>query len=67
MRQYQIVGNNQFVLFYRRYWIDGEPNDHGIVGEDCGAIFNRGRARKTWFDAKCQTHKFEWLCEMQPK
>uniref|UniRef100_UPI003AB0D1DD uncharacterized protein n=1 Tax=Centroberyx gerrardi TaxID=166262 RepID=UPI003AB0D1DD len=35
------------------YWIDGEPNDHGLEGEDCAAIFNRGSPRKTWFDGKC--------------
>ncbi|XP_037602493.1 CD209 antigen-like [Sebastes umbrosus] len=47
------------------YWIQGEPNNHGEVGEDCAAVLNIANPRATWFDANCQENK-ERLCEMDP-
>ncbi|XP_033180913.1 CD209 antigen-like protein B [Mastacembelus armatus] len=47
------------------YWIQGEPNNHGAQGEDCGALINIDTPMRTWFDGNCQDAR-EWLCEMQP-
>lgn len=47
------------------YWIPGEPNNSGVLGEDCAALMNIKNPRATWFDANCQEKK-EWLCEMEP-
>ncbi|XP_041810445.1 C-type lectin domain family 4 member F-like [Chelmon rostratus] len=47
------------------YWIQGEPNNYGVVGEDCAALMNMKNPRATWFDANCVEEK-EWLCEMEP-
>ena len=52
------------------YWIDGEPNNHGEQGEDCAATYYRagsdygGDARHTWYDGKCNQHKYHWICEV---
>ncbi|CAK6957072.1 CD209 antigen-like protein E isoform X2 [Scomber scombrus] len=47
------------------YWIDGEPNNHGILGEHCAATVKLDRPTKTWYDASCENTK-QWLCEMAP-
>ncbi|KAM4620555.1 uncharacterized protein ACJ7VT_007224 [Polymixia lowei] len=49
------------------YWIDGEPNNHGEQGENCGAFYARSDARKTWYDGKCHHHQYNWICEMKPR
>lgn len=52
----------------KRYWMDGEPNNHGLEGEDCVCIIYSSQTPwKTWFDAKCNDHKLHWICEMPPK
>ncbi|XP_071354398.1 CD209 antigen-like protein E [Trachinotus anak] len=49
----------------QRYWVDGEPNNHGQRGEDCGlAVYRATNPWKTWFDGKCEDHRFHWICEM---
>ncbi|XP_040916003.1 CD209 antigen-like protein B [Toxotes jaculatrix] len=47
------------------YWIQGEPNNYGVQGENCGALMNIDTPRRTWFDGNCQVNR-EWLCEMRP-
>uniref|UniRef100_A0A3Q4GQ12 C-type lectin domain-containing protein n=1 Tax=Neolamprologus brichardi TaxID=32507 RepID=A0A3Q4GQ12_NEOBR len=46
----------------QRYWMDGEPNNHGK--EDCGvavsSIFNPWKTR---FDGHCNRHNLHWICE----
>ncbi|XP_005917057.3 C-type lectin domain family 4 member M [Haplochromis burtoni] len=48
----------------QRYWMDGEPNDQGTHGEDCGvavsSIFNPWKTR---FDGRCNWHNLHWICE----
>ncbi|XP_034714804.1 CD209 antigen-like protein E isoform X2 [Etheostoma cragini] len=46
------------------YWIQGEPNNLGPLGEDCAALKSIN-PRATWFDGNCQVNR-EWLCEMEP-
>ncbi|XP_029316577.1 CD209 antigen-like isoform X1 [Cottoperca gobio] len=49
----------------QRYWIDGEPNDIGHQGEDCGVIvYTSDNPWKTRFDANCQKDSKRWICEM---
>ncbi|KAF3701273.1 C-type lectin domain family 4 member E [Channa argus] len=55
---------NNVTLGDGRYWIQGEPNNHGD-NENCGAFLKIDDPRKSWFDSNCQDKK-EWLCEMQP-
>uniref|UniRef100_A0A669BYQ4 C-type lectin domain-containing protein n=1 Tax=Oreochromis niloticus TaxID=8128 RepID=A0A669BYQ4_ORENI len=46
------------------YWMDGEPNNDGINGEDCGvAVASISNPWKTRFDGKCQLHNLHWICE----
>ncbi|CAI5696704.1 unnamed protein product [Oreochromis niloticus] len=48
----------------QRYWMDGEPNNDGINGEDCGvAVASISNPWKTRFDGKCQLHNLHWICE----
>ncbi|XP_070775848.1 CD209 antigen-like protein E [Enoplosus armatus] len=56
---------NNVTLQDTGYWIEGEPNNYGTLGEDCAALMNINNPRETWFDASCQGIK-EWLCEMDP-
>ncbi|XP_076017689.1 uncharacterized protein LOC143009556 [Genypterus blacodes] len=49
------------------YWIDGEPNNHGVQGENCAAFYSSGNPRKTWYDGKCHHHHFYWMCETAPR
>lgn len=56
---------NNVTLQDAGYWIQGEPNNYGNVGEDCAALMNINNPMATWFDANCQENK-EWLCEMDP-
>ncbi|KAF0044432.1 hypothetical protein F2P81_003590 [Scophthalmus maximus] len=52
----------------QRYWMDGEPNNSGGNGEDCGiVIYSSSNPWKTWFDGQCQKHKLHWICEMPSK
>ncbi|XP_053290874.1 uncharacterized protein LOC128451126 [Pleuronectes platessa] len=49
----------------KRYWKDGEPNNHGPEGENCCSIgYASTNPWKTWVDAKCEEHKLHWICEM---
>ncbi|XP_059209670.1 CD209 antigen-like protein E [Centropristis striata] len=54
---------NNVTLQNERYWIQGEPINHGE--EDCAALLNMKKPRATWFYANCQEKK-EWLCEIEP-
>uniref|UniRef100_A0A8D3DWD4 C-type lectin domain-containing protein n=1 Tax=Scophthalmus maximus TaxID=52904 RepID=A0A8D3DWD4_SCOMX len=56
---------NNMTLLDGGYWIQGEPNNYGSQGEDCGAIVNIDNPRRSWFDGFCQSNR-EWLCEMGP-
>lgn len=48
-----------------RYWMDGEPNNHGHRGEDCvTTAFSLTFPWKTRNDLNCQTQKKFWICEM---
>lgn len=47
------------------YWIDGEPNNDGTLGEDCAVTVKQDNPTKTWNDANCEELK-KWLCEMAP-
>ncbi|XP_069008222.1 C-type lectin domain family 4 member E-like isoform X2 [Embiotoca jacksoni] len=47
------------------YWIPTEPNNYGVLGEDCVALLNRASPQKTWLDGNCLMNK-EWLCEREP-
>uniref|UniRef100_A0A8C4END3 C-type lectin domain-containing protein n=1 Tax=Dicentrarchus labrax TaxID=13489 RepID=A0A8C4END3_DICLA len=50
----------------QRYWMDGEPNNHGHMGEDCGiAVYSATNPWKTRYDANCQQKQSHWLCEMK--
>nr|XP_020446664.1 CD209 antigen-like protein E isoform X2 [Monopterus albus] len=52
----------------QRYWVDGEPNNHGIEGEDCGIVsYSSSNPWKTRYDGKCQIHELYWICEMPPR
>ncbi|XP_029316583.1 CD209 antigen-like isoform X1 [Cottoperca gobio] len=49
----------------QRYWIDGEPNEFGHLGEDCGVIvYTSDNPWKTRFDANCLKSSKHWICEM---
>ncbi|XP_062296360.1 C-type lectin domain family 4 member M-like [Scomber scombrus] len=50
----------------RRYWMDGEPNNHpNWNGEDCGvAVYSNLNPWKTRYDGPCQEHPIHWICEM---
>lgn len=57
---------NNVTLQGRGYWLLGQPNDYGRLGEDCAALWNTGNPTRTsWFDGSCQRTK-EWLCEREP-
>ncbi|XP_039992792.1 CD209 antigen-like protein C [Xiphias gladius] len=56
---------NNVILLDGGYWIQGEPNDSGIQGEDCAALMNTDNPRRSWFDGNCLVNR-EWLCEMAP-
>ncbi|XP_070776808.1 CD209 antigen-like protein D [Enoplosus armatus] len=48
----------------QRYWMEGEPNNIGQLGEDCGvAVYGPNNPWKTRYDASCQGQK-HWICEM---
>jgi len=47
-----------------RYWMDGEPNNHGAHGEDCGVVvYSSDNPWKTRFDGGCHKFKIHWICE----
>ncbi|XP_038585553.1 uncharacterized protein LOC119910830 [Micropterus salmoides] len=49
----------------QRYWMDGEPNNVGHLGEDCGiAVYSSDNPWKTRFDANCHQRERHWICEM---
>ncbi|XP_044023642.1 CD209 antigen-like isoform X2 [Siniperca chuatsi] len=49
----------------QRYWMDGEPNNIGQLGEDCGiAVYSPNNPWKTRFDASCHQRERHWICEM---
>lgn len=44
--------------------MDGEPNDSGYQGEDCGATFYSYQSPwKTRNDANCKQNRIHWICE----
>ncbi|XP_028252058.1 hepatic lectin-like isoform X2 [Parambassis ranga] len=48
----------------RRYWINGEPNNHGS-NEDCGAVlYTPTNPWKTRYDGHCHQHMLHWICEI---
>ncbi|XP_051240794.1 C-type lectin domain family 4 member M isoform X3 [Dicentrarchus labrax] len=50
----------------QRYWMDGEPNNRGHMGEDCViSVYSATNPWKTRFDADCQQRMSHWLCEMK--
>ncbi|XP_040916000.1 CD209 antigen-like [Toxotes jaculatrix] len=50
-----------------RYWMDGEPNNLGHHGENCGvAVYSPTNPWKTWFDGFCSV-PLHWICEMPSK
>ncbi|XP_067336355.1 C-type lectin domain family 4 member E-like [Channa argus] len=52
----------------QRYWIDGEPNDVGHRGEDCGlVVHSTENPWKTRYDANCDDTKRHWICEVTSK
>ncbi|KAK2826131.1 hypothetical protein Q5P01_020345 [Channa striata] len=52
----------------QRYWIDGEPNDAGHVGEDCAIVVSSSdNPWKTRYDARCDEKKRHWICEVTSK
>ncbi|XP_026164071.1 CD209 antigen-like protein E [Mastacembelus armatus] len=51
----------------QRYWRDGEPNNSGHKGEDCGAVLpSSSNPWKTRNDSPCE-FKIHWTCEMPSK
>ncbi|CAI5696694.1 unnamed protein product [Oreochromis niloticus] len=49
----------------QRYWMDGEPNNAGNVGEHCGAtVHSNFNPWKTRYDGKCDFQQLHWICEM---
>nr|XP_046268895.1 CD209 antigen-like protein E [Scatophagus argus] len=47
------------------YWMEGESNDYGHLGEDCGvAVYSHFNPWKTRYDANCNVIKIYWICEM---
>ncbi|TKS86470.1 C-type lectin domain family 4 member M CD209 antigen-like protein 1 [Collichthys lucidus] len=52
----------------QRYWMDGEPNDAGHHGEDCGVVYYKAQNPwKTRNDVNCQAAVRQWICEMTSK
>ncbi|XP_041828863.1 asialoglycoprotein receptor 1-like [Melanotaenia boesemani] len=50
----------------QRYWMDGEPNEWGRHGEDCGvAVYSDHNPWKTRFDDNCLRSEKKWICEMR--
>ncbi|KAM9341273.1 uncharacterized protein ABDE67_014953 [Symphorus nematophorus] len=50
----------------QRYWMDGEPNDAGHLGEDCGTtVYSSDNPWKTRFDSMCINRQRYWVCEMK--
>ncbi|KAF3701271.1 C-type lectin domain family 4 member M CD209 antigen-like protein 1 [Channa argus] len=49
----------------QRYWMNGEPNNHGLEGENCGiAAYTLLNPWKTRYDGNCHEHQLYWTCEM---
>lgn len=60
----QWVWVNNVIEVENRYWMDGEPNDHGHRGEDCATTaFSPTFPWKTRNDLNCQTQRRFWICE----
>ncbi|XP_070698760.1 CD209 antigen-like protein 2 [Pempheris klunzingeri] len=48
-----------------RYWMNGEPNNNGPEGENCGvAVASSSTPWKTRFDGRCHWKVLHWICEM---
>eukprot|EP00066_Takifugu_rubripes_P026023 XP_011615289.1 PREDICTED: CD209 antigen-like protein C [Takifugu rubripes] len=48
----------------QRFWRDGEPNDSGHNGEDCGATYySEQNPWKTRNDVNCRGTRMYWICE----
>ncbi|TNM95489.1 CD209 antigen-like protein C [Takifugu flavidus] len=48
----------------QRFWRDGEPNDSGHNGEDCGAsYYSEQNPWKTRNDVSCRGTRLYWICE----
>ncbi|XP_074517287.1 asialoglycoprotein receptor 1-like [Sebastes fasciatus] len=61
----QWVWINNVTEVEQKYWMDGEPNDRGHQGEDCGVtVYSSDNPWQTRIDAGCYRHKKYWICEM---
>lgn len=61
----QWVWVNNVVETENRYWMEGEPNDHGQRGEDCAVtVFRPTFPWRTRNDLNCEGQKKLWICEM---
>lgn len=46
--------------------MDGEPNDNGHQGEDCGvAVYSPVNPWKTRYDGNCHWAGLNWICEVR--
>ncbi|XP_039993330.1 uncharacterized protein LOC120795454 [Xiphias gladius] len=56
---------NNVTELEQRYWMDGEPNNIGHKGENCGvAVYSSSNPWKTRFDGPCHGKKLHWICEI---
>ncbi|RVE57145.1 hypothetical protein OJAV_G00213460 [Oryzias javanicus] len=54
---------NNVTELEQRYWMDGEPNNHGHHGEDCAiTVYSPRSPWKTRIDLNCQDER-HWICE----
>lgn len=51
----------------RTYWKYGQPSNSAPQTGHCAALYREPLASKMLYNANCQNHRLNWICEMQPR